>query len=369
MQLLARKIRASERANLESSAQLGESNDERQDVLAAPPGINDADAAIPVAKSTQSPTPAESNPIEGQVLVSQGKAVSPAANLRSDEQPVALPVRSGASVTLNVAGGTEVETVSASSTAVPIKRQFVELPQPADQNSLAAQEWKTAVGISRLGGWYYFDDQRNVDEVNLAFYDTLEGRLHNESCNSDEGLRLVSGFSRLRKLSLYRGQATDESLAAIANLKDLEIISCWNAQQVSDQGIQHLAALTNLREVYFDVGRLGDGALAVFGKLPKLEVLRMLIGNEVTDSGLQSLSGATQLKELAIGQGNHPITDAGVEHLVKLTALENLNLQDSRISPVGVSKLLAKPRLQFLRVNANEAYQRSDVAWTQVQPQ
>lgn len=222
--------------------------------------------------------------------------------------------------------------------------------------------------LQNLGGWVYFDDRGRVNEVNLAYCDTSEGRLHNDtSADSDEGLRLVAAFPHLKRLSLYRGQATDEALAAVAELKELEVISSWSTKSVTDKGIRHLAGLKNLREIYFDAGRLGDGAMAIFGTLPNLEVLRMLIGNEISDSGLRHLRGASRLRELAIGMGSKPITDAGVEHLLELTSLENLNLQDSRISPAGVAKLLSMPQLQVLIVNANEHYVRRGSEWIQVQ--
>jgi hypothetical protein len=176
----------------------------------------------------------------------------------------------------------------------------------------------------------------------------------------------VAAFPHLKRLTLYRGQATDEALKAVAGLTKLEIISAWNTKAITHKGVRSLAGLTNLREIYFDVGNLGDEALAVFGKLPNLEVLRMLIGNQVTDAGLHQLAGATRLRELAIGQGKFPITDAGVEPLLKLTLLENLNLQDSRISAAGVERLKSLPHLKHLRVNATEIYERVDGQWMQV---
>lgn len=232
----------------------------------------------------------------------------------------------------------------------------------------AADEATAATAIRALGGWTYLNTLGFVEEVNLAYRDSAHGRIHNDiSSESDAGLRHVSAFSHLKRLSLYRGQATNDALKAVANLKELEVISCWNTKAVTDEGVRSLAELTNLREVYFDVGSLGDGALSVFGGLPKLEVLRMLVGNEITDAGLRSLAGSDNLRELAIGQGKHPLTDSAVEHLLKLKRLEILNLQDSKISALGVEKLKSMPGLKYLRVNASEEYERVDGKWTQIQ--
>jgi hypothetical protein len=256
---------------------------------------------------------------------------------------------------------------SATGTSGPTVNSSDELISSEENAHRDAKTAAVVATLQNMGGWVYFDDLGRVNEVNLAYCDTSVGRLHNEtSAETDEGLRLVAAFPHLKRLSLYRGQATDDALAAVAELKELEVISSWSTKSITDKGVRHLAGLKKLREIYFDAGRLGDGAMAIFGTLPNLEVLRMLIGNEISDAGLRHLRGATRLRELAIGMGSKPFTDAGVEHLLELTSLENLNLQDSRISPAGVAKLLSMPRLQVLIVNANEHYVRRGSEWIQV---
>ncbi len=137
------------------------------------------------------------------------------------------------------------------------------MPVPAEREAAAV--------IRRLGGWYEVDADSHVVEVNLVYHESPQsGRLDNLQTDTDEGLRAVGAFPRLRKLLLQKGQATDEGLRSVAGLKELEVLLIWDAVKVSDAGVKHLAGLTKLTDVSIQGGQLGDESMKVFGKLPGL---------------------------------------------------------------------------------------------------
>src|SRR5262249_9084249 len=145
-------------------------------------------------------------------------------------------------------------------------------------------------------------------------------------------------FPRLKGLYLHKGQATDDGLRTLANLRQLEVLFVWDASHVTDAGVAHLAGLTRLRDLHFSNGQLGDGSLAVFGRLPELRSLS-LQGNAFSDDGLRHLAGLKQLRSLWVGLSRRRITDAGVRHLAGLTALQELELQKAQVGDAGVAAL------------------------------
>src|SRR5262249_46398828 len=163
-------------------------------------------------------------------------------------------------------------------------------------------------------------------EVNMVYHETPDGRRYdNARADTDEALRAMGAFPRLKRLYLRDGQATDEGLRSLAGLRDLEVLFVWDAKQISDAGGGHLADLHKPRELHFSNGQLGDAALAVFGRLPGLRHLS-LQGNSFSDEGLRHLAGLKQLRSLWVGMNWRPLTDAGTLHLADLTALEQLDL-------------------------------------------
>ena len=221
-------------------------------------------------------------------------------------------------------------------------------PSPVRLTIPVPAEREAAAKVRQLGGWYEVDKDRHVVEVNMAHHETPAGRRYDNPLNdTDEALRAVSGFPRLQRLFLKKGQASDDALQSVARLEALEELMIWDAHRVTDNGIKHLAGLNKLRDLHVSNGQIGDGALAVFGRLPRLESLS-LQGNSFSDEGLGALAGLKQLKSLWIGMNHRPITDAGVRHLGGLTTLEELDLQGSQIGDQGVAALKNLKQLRDL---------------------
>lgn len=226
-------------------------------------------------------------------------------------------------------------------------RDPVKLPPPI------AAEWDCAETIRDLGGWYRLDEDRHVVEINMVYDDGAGKRYDNAYTGSDEALRIAPAFPRLKRLYLHKGQATDESMACLADLKGLTTFFIWDATAITDSGAHHLAELENLEAIHLSNSQTGDAALKALSKLPKLHRISMQ-QNVFTDAGLAHLAEMKQLSSLWIGLGKGKITDAGVAHFADLENLEELDLQHCKITDAGLEhfKKLKKLRMLFLSASS-----------------
>jgi hypothetical protein len=227
-------------------------------------------------------------------------------------------------------------------------------PTPVRLQLPVADERAAAERIRQLGGWHEVDKDNHIVEVNMVYHE-LPGkkRYNNKRTDTDEGLRIVKAFPRLKRLFLHKGQATDEGLASVSELKDLEDLFIWDADKITDAGVKHLAALAKLKQIHISNSQIGDGALEVFARLPALKQLS-LQGSAFSDKGLKHLEGMKQLRTLWIGMNRKPITDAGVKHLAGLTMLEGLDLQGASLSDEGIAALKALTELKLLFLNGDD---------------
>lgn len=227
-------------------------------------------------------------------------------------------------------------------------------PSPVRLQLPVAEERKAAERIRQLGGWHEVDKNNHIVEVNMVYHETPDKvRYENKRTDTDEALRAVKAFPRLKRLALYKGQASDEALASVAGLKALEGLFIWDAEKITDAGVKHLAGLPKLETIHISNGQLGDGALEVFAGLPALKHLS-LQGNAFSDEGLKHLEDMKQLRSLWIGNNRKSITDAGVKHLAGLTMLEQLDLQGSRLSDEGAAALKDLKNLKRLFLNGDD---------------
>jgi beta-lactamase regulating signal transducer with metallopeptidase domain/5-hydroxyisourate hydrolase-like protein (transthyretin family) len=221
----------------------------------------------------------------------------------------------------------------------------LQLPVPAERPA--------AERIRQLGGWHEVDKDNHIVEVNMIYHELPDKKLfNNKRTDTDEALRIVKAFPRLKQVALYKGQASDEALASVADLKDLESLFIWDAHKITDAGVKHLAGLAKLQTILLSDSQIGDGALAVFARLPALKNLA-LEGSAFSDEGLRHLEGMKQLRGLSIGMNRKPITDAGVQHLADLTRLEQLGLQGASLSDEGVMGLKNLKNLKRLFLNSD----------------
>jgi ribosomal protein L7/L12 len=92
---------------------------------------------------------------------------------------------------------------------------------------------------------------------------------------------------------------TDQGLASLRRLKDLQILRISLAQDVTAAGLGYLAGLQvkKLEVTYYNVS---DSELKVLRKASALTTLRLMNAKKVTEAAIPYLSEMTALKDLEI---------------------------------------------------------------------
>ena len=107
---------------------------------------------------------------------------------------------------------------------------------------------------------------------------------------------------------------SDEALSHAGQIESLEFLHVGGAaSQVTDSGLTHLRSLRHLR------------------------VLSVGHCRRITDAGLESLAELPALETLYLN--NTPITDAGLKHLAKISTLKSLMLTDCKLSESALDDL------------------------------
>jgi hypothetical protein len=138
-------------------------------------------------------------------------------------------------------------------------------------------------------------------------------------------------------------QASDQDLTGVdrlkvlANLEQLELISC---ERVTDVGMACLKNLTGLRGLFLnECKHLTDEGLAYLKNLSNLQQLGLGKCRQVTDASLAFLKDLIKLQELEL-ENCQRVTDTGLTHLKSLTSLQRLDLRAcDGITDEGVAEL------------------------------
>lgn len=130
-------------------------------------------------------------------------------------------------------------------------------------------------------------------------------------------LAVVGQCDRLLALDLRESPVTDDDLAHLRGLKQLEWLYL-DETAITDAGLEHVQELSELQRLY-------------------------LISTGVTDRGLARLSKLEHLQLLYLDRTQ--VTDAGLVHLVGLSNLTSLRLYETQVTEQGVERLKqARPR-------------------------
>jgi hypothetical protein len=189
--------------------------------------------------------------------------------------------------------------------------------------------------LSRWLGDDYFRTARHIE---------LQG-----TAADDDLVEQISRLHGIEQLGLTQTKITDESLRHIARMKRLKALSV-GFNPITNEGLAHLAPLDELLFLDLDVTKVTDEGLPALKELPQLYHLK-LYGNPITDSGAAALAEMPQLGELDLG--NTLVSDNGIEHLVRLPNLTRLRLdqmitgqgQELRITDAGLEHVARMTKL------------------------
>lgn len=129
--------------------------------------------------------------------------------------------------------------------------------------------------------------------------------------------------------------------------------------QVTDDDMMGLKGLADLRELYLCGTDITDAGLEHVRGLRALEVLDLWRCGNVTDAGLEHLEGMPSLRRLSLW--NTEITDVGLGHVLRLTSLRELDLSHTRITRDGLEQVKALPSLQRIELVGCENLTDADI--------
>jgi hypothetical protein len=137
-------------------------------------------------------------------------------------------------------------------------------------------------------------------------------------------------------------------------------------ERVTDEWLQRLATVTTLRRLDVSNCAIQGPGLEHVGKLTGLQELNLTL-TPVTDHALQHLSGLTELRKL--GLASTQCTGTGFRHLKSLRKLESVNFHFTPLNDAGLQAISQVPisdRLWFAHTHFTDAGAASLSALTQL---
>lgn len=163
---------------------------------------------------------------------------------------------------------------------------------------------------------------------------------------TDEGIRQLARYTKLRTLHADGLGLTDESLETIAQLPALEELSL-DSNSISGAGLHHLQKLKSLRRLKLNFNHLDEHDFVALGDLTGLTSLSVLGRYVVDDRVLEQCARLTKLEELHLSEFTSGVTDRGIAQLVQLQRLRNFTLRDApSVTDSGLKRLAELPQLQ-----------------------
>lgn len=169
---------------------------------------------------------------------------------------------------------------------------------------------------------------------------------------TDTALEHLKQLPNLTSLNINITNISDNGLKHVAVHRSLHTLLASQCDGITDVGLKHLGELTNLEVlelIYID--NFTDAGIADLGKLKKLSRLT-LSSPKISDVGLQAI--CEQFPNLSIlALGHAGVTDAGLEHLTKLSNLNTLHLGDTSIDGKGLIHLKSLAHMEVLLLNSS----------------
>lgn len=164
----------------------------------------------------------------------------------------------------------------------------------------------------------------------------------------------IGQLKSIKRLTLYKTSLTDETLADLGGLENLENVGI-EAAVVSDDGMKAMAGWKNLRKLrlfHFLRGKFTGAGVAHLAGLEKLDHFGCG-GSSFTDVGFAACAKLKHLKELEIW--HTPATDAGVPQLSEMKELRHLYLAPqftwaTRVTDKALEPIAKIKSLEFVRI-------------------
>lgn len=200
-----------------------------------------------------------------------------------------------------------------------------------------------------------------ADFRTLGTFTTIRDLTISGKTITDETLALLTGLVNLERLSTDGIQLTDDGYKHFAAFQKLTSLAffhpAFRSEKFTGTGLAHLKALPKLERLTFAGSTAGDAAMESIGQLTQLKEFRTWHTAQ-TQTGNASLLKLTNLKALRIGQRlpnwgkDSPVSfdESTVQTLAQIKTLESLELTEARLSAKIIPQLKALPKLAKLKL-------------------
>jgi hypothetical protein len=200
-----------------------------------------------------------------------------------------------------------------------------------------------------------------ADFRTLGSFTTIKDLTISGKTITDETIALLTGLTELERLSSDGIQLTDDGykhFAAFQKLKSLSFFHpAFRSEKFTGTGLTHLKSLPKLERLTFAGSTAGDAAMEAIGQLTQLKEFRTWHTAQ-TQAGNAHLVKLTNLTGLRMGQRlpnwgkDSPISfdESTMETLAQIKALQALELTEARLSAKIIPHLKTLPKLTKLKI-------------------
>ena len=200
-----------------------------------------------------------------------------------------------------------------------------------------------------------------ADFRTLGSFTTIKNLTISGKTITDDTLALLTGLVELEQLSTDATQLTDagyKHFAAFQKLKSLAFFHpAFRSKDFTGSGLASLKALTKLERLTFAGSTAGDVAMEAIGQLTQLKEFRTWHTAQ-TQAGNAHLTKLTNLTALRMGQRlpewgkDTPISfdESTMTVIAEIKTLESLELTEARLSAKIIPQLQALPKLTKLKI-------------------
>lgn len=178
----------------------------------------------------------------------------------------------------------------------------------------------------------------------------------------DKALAVVAEIPELQGLFGSFDLLTDDGFKQTEKLVNLRYLRLIGANKLTAKGFAHLKAAREMRSVAIAYSEaVNDSWLDVLAHWPELRELEV-DNTPLTGAGFRNLAHTPKLQWLA-GWNMYELTDAAIEHIVKLPSLTGLHLDGCKhFTSEAIRKLKTCAKLNHLRLSDCPAVTDKEVA-------
>ena len=163
--------------------------------------------------------------------------------------------------------------------------------------------------------------QSDLESLTIAGYRGL----------NDASVAKLKGLKKIKSLSLTNSGISNAAIKTIAEaFPDLVNLDISRNSRLTDAAAREIAKLQHLETLGLLFCDFSEFGILNIAKLPKLKALDIRGNMKIGDGGMEALAKIPTLRSLK--HRSPAVTDAGIQALAAAKALDNLEIQDLRIT-------------------------------------